>query len=174
MKGGNGSTNGIIDTQSAVGGWPELASLPAPADSDSDGMPDGWEAANGLDKNSSSDAQLITVDGTYPNVEVYINSLVAAITENQLKNAITAAARITQKENDRLTLYQPTQKLLKIEHCKKMSTVTIFSLTGAILKNLTCDHSEVETDISGLKSGLYLVRAMDVDRKILSSKFIKN
>ncbi len=45
MTGGNGSVNGIIDTQDHVGGWPELATLPAPADSDNDGMPDSWEDA---------------------------------------------------------------------------------------------------------------------------------
>jgi hypothetical protein len=38
MTGGNGSVNGIIDTQLAVGGWPSLGSVPAPADSDNDGM----------------------------------------------------------------------------------------------------------------------------------------
>ena len=74
MTGGNGSVNGIIDTQSAVGGWPELKSLTAPGDSDNDGMPDAWEVANGLNKNSPADAQLTTMDGKYPNVEVYINS----------------------------------------------------------------------------------------------------
>ena len=47
--------------------------LPAP-DSDGDGMPDYWEAAVGLNPNSSSDAMTIAADG-YANIEHYINWL---------------------------------------------------------------------------------------------------
>lgn len=74
--GGNGSTNGIIDTQTAVGGWPELASGTALRDTDNDGMPDEWEKTKGLDvnKNDSNGRHLSTA---YDNIEVYINSLVA-------------------------------------------------------------------------------------------------
>jgi pectate lyase len=37
-----------IDSQRDVDGWPELKSLPAPRDSDNDGMPDAWERKHGL------------------------------------------------------------------------------------------------------------------------------
>jgi len=40
---------GLIDSQSEVGGWPELRSLPVPLDSDADGIPDAWEIRHGLD-----------------------------------------------------------------------------------------------------------------------------
>jgi hypothetical protein len=73
--GGNGSTDGFIDTQVAVGGWPELKSLPAPVDRDDDGMPDEWELANGLNPDDSTDGiEDINHDG-YTNVEDYLNSL---------------------------------------------------------------------------------------------------
>lgn len=38
-----------IDSQRDVGGWPMLMGLPAPHDSDEDGMPDAWERSHGLD-----------------------------------------------------------------------------------------------------------------------------
>ncbi len=65
---------GIIDSQEDVGGWPELKSLPAPIDSDHDGMPDKWEVANGLNKGDPEDRNKVAADG-YTMLEVYLNSL---------------------------------------------------------------------------------------------------
>ena len=62
--------------------WPTLTSLPAPADTDGDGMPDYWEEENGLDPNNPADGLLFNEDG-YTMVEVYINSLVDDITTAQ-------------------------------------------------------------------------------------------
>lgn len=66
--------SGIIDTLEEVGGWPELKSLPAPTDTDGDGMPDDWEIKNGLDPNSPDDRNIIGKDG-YTMLEVYLNSI---------------------------------------------------------------------------------------------------
>lgn len=71
-----GGGNGIIDSQKDVGGWPELKSLPAPKDSDNDGMPDDWEKKNNLNP-EKPDNNARTLDPNYTNVEVYINSLVS-------------------------------------------------------------------------------------------------
>jgi hypothetical protein len=70
-----GAGTGIIDSQASVGGWPQLDSAPAPADSDHDGMPDAWETANGLNPSDASDRNGHAFDPNYTNLEVYINSL---------------------------------------------------------------------------------------------------
>jgi hypothetical protein len=44
-EGSDGSTNGIIDSQDDVGGWPELNSEPAPNDTNNDGMPNELETS---------------------------------------------------------------------------------------------------------------------------------
>ena len=72
-----GGGKGLIDSQKAVGGWPELRSLPAPVDSDHDGMPDDWEKEHHLNPNDPSDGAVLTKDG-YTNLENYLNSLVPA------------------------------------------------------------------------------------------------
>lgn len=79
-------TGRIIDVQGGyphgtsyeqtVNAWPQLKSLPAPNDADSDGMPDGWERKNGLNPNDASDASSYKLDKLYTNIEVYINSLI--------------------------------------------------------------------------------------------------
>jgi hypothetical protein len=82
--GSNGSGKGIIDSQSDVGGWPELASAPAPLDTDNDGMPDDWETAHKLDP-AKANPNGKSLSTAYDNIEVYINSLVQDIMEAQVK-----------------------------------------------------------------------------------------
>ena len=53
---GTTSTNGLIDTQSDVGGWPVLETRNVPLDSNGDGIPDAWANANDLEPNAASNA----------------------------------------------------------------------------------------------------------------------
>ena len=71
--------DGIIDSQTDVGGWPELRSGPVIPDADLDGMPDAWEKAHGLNFKDGADACKKTIDKDYDNVEVYLNYLVKEI-----------------------------------------------------------------------------------------------
>ncbi|MFM7183327.1 MAG: pectate lyase [Planctomycetota bacterium] len=64
---------GIIDRPGDVGGWPELESRPAPADSDGDGMPDAWEAEHGLDPDDPADRNGRRLDAEYTNLECYLD-----------------------------------------------------------------------------------------------------
>jgi hypothetical protein len=58
------------------GGLGDVFSAPAPLDTDRDGMPDAWEDAHGLNKNSAADAVAASAtNAPYLNVEVYLNSL---------------------------------------------------------------------------------------------------
>jgi pectate lyase len=66
-------TGTIIDSQKQVGGWPVLKSLPAPLDSDHDGMPDEWELQHGLNPRDPADAQRDNDKDGYTNLEEYLN-----------------------------------------------------------------------------------------------------
>lgn len=68
--------NGIIDSQTEVGGYPELKSVPAPVDTDRDGMPDDWELERGLDPSDASDGRVVAPGNEYTNLELYLNGLV--------------------------------------------------------------------------------------------------
>ncbi|HEX2854751.1 MAG TPA: hypothetical protein VHO24_16080 [Opitutaceae bacterium] len=65
----------IIDSQTEVGGWPVLKAATPPVDTDSDGMPDAWEAAHRLNPHDASDNNADRDSDGYTNVEEYINSL---------------------------------------------------------------------------------------------------
>ena len=66
--------SGIIDSQSDVGGWPELKSAPAPTDTDHDGMPDQWELKHNLNPKNAADGSKVGKDG-YTMLENYLNSI---------------------------------------------------------------------------------------------------
>ena len=85
---------GFINNQDEAGGWPELASTEAPADTDQDGIPDEWETRYGLDPNNASDGRVCSLDekGYYTNLEVYCNSLVEENIKAQNANALTTMA----------------------------------------------------------------------------------
>ena len=82
--------------------WPELKSETAPTDSDGDGMPDEWEKANGLNPKDAADGKQTNADG-YTNLEVYINSLVADITERQNEGGINMSGQETAIKQPKIT-----------------------------------------------------------------------
>ena len=102
---GSGNHNGMIDSQednkpvdadANWSAWPTLNSSEAPKDTDGDGMPDAWETANGLNPNDAKDGSSVGEDG-YTNLENYLNSIVAEITEGQLEGG-TALGNIVKED----------------------------------------------------------------------------
>lgn len=63
----------LIDSQSQVGGWPELKSATPPPDTDGDGMPDNWEKRHGLNPRDPADGSADKDRDGYTNVEEYLN-----------------------------------------------------------------------------------------------------
>ena len=75
-EGSHGSTLGMIDQPSDVGGWPVYKSEKPQADTDGDGIPDSWEKRHGLNPADASDGAKYVLSTDYTNLEVYLNSLV--------------------------------------------------------------------------------------------------
>lgn len=93
---GSGNNPGVIDTPydlKPVGAgdtwtpWPVLEKTRTYVDADGDGMDDVWEEQNGLDSSNPADGNRLDDEG-YTMLEVYMNSLVADITEAQLEGGV--------------------------------------------------------------------------------------
>ena len=75
-------TGQLIDTQTQVGGWPELSAGEKPLDSDYDVIPDAWETKYGLNPNDPTDAKLTTLVTGHTNLDVYMCHLVQHLYDN--------------------------------------------------------------------------------------------
>jgi hypothetical protein len=158
MDGGNGSTNGYIDTQTAAGGWPELPTAPAPDDTDGDGMPDAWETEKGLNPANVSDGNLKTLDSEYTNIEVYINSIVKQITDTQ--NGTLAVPEYSNKSQ--LFYAYPTisKNKITLKSFVDNDTVAFISLAGLVVKQIDTINLETTISISDLPNGIYIIKSL--------------
>ncbi|MFT3737802.1 MAG: autotransporter-associated beta strand repeat-containing protein [Breznakibacter sp.] len=78
-------------------------------DTDGDGMPDEWEDANGLDKNSATDAMQIAANG-YANIENYINGIDASFTQDYLRTPLNFRLAEATPNSVTLAWYDYTEK----------------------------------------------------------------
>jgi len=76
LAGVKAGTGRQINSQAEVGGWPALKGGPAWVDGDGDGMPDGWERANGFDPKDGSDGAEDRDGDGFTNLEDWLNGLV--------------------------------------------------------------------------------------------------
>lgn len=76
IEGVRSRTGHHIDSQREMGGWPVLKSMPAPRDSDHDGLPDAWERRHGLDPHDARDGAADKDGDGYTNLEEWLAELV--------------------------------------------------------------------------------------------------
>ena len=114
---GKGNAPGHINSQddnkpsgasSDWNAWPTLNSTEAPVDTDKDGIPDEWEKQHGLNPNNIDDGKMIG-EGGYTNLEIYLNSLVADITDKQNEGG-TAMGSIIEEDGNSVAEYDISQQ----------------------------------------------------------------
>ncbi len=105
FKGSRDGLQGIIDSQTDVGGYPNSSTFKsgtAAADTDRDGMPDLWENEHGLDANDASDGAIVSLSADdYTNLELYLNELAGdPVAFNGNVRTIDAFSRIEAEDHD--------------------------------------------------------------------------
>jgi hypothetical protein len=152
---------GIIDSQTDVGGWPQLKSAAAPTDSDHDGMPDDWEKSKNLNPNDGSDRSNVAASG-YTMLEEYLNGLVASIAtdvqnENSLPSGFSLEQNYPNPFNPSTTI---TYHILKTNHV----TLKVFDLLGREVVTLVDEIKQ-----PGIYNSQFLPKASLRDNSQLSS-----
>jgi hypothetical protein len=162
-EGSAGSANGLIDTQNDVGGYPTLVSTDAPLDTDADGMPDAWETANGLNPNDASDGVKYTLNASYTNLEVYLNSLVDRIMQDGLSLQPTGIGSVAaDRPALSFTLSDGTLTAVGAR------AIALYDITGS---QVGAAQGEVLAT-AGLQPGIYIARATDANGASAQEKVV--
>lgn len=161
----NYGANGIIDSQTEVGGYPYLGSYEAPLDSDNDGMPDEWEVSNNLDPNLTEDGNYLTEDG-YTMLEKYLNSLVTGEITGVKDNPSVLPGDFNIVGNYPNPFNSSTLISYVLPEAGNVD-VKIYSTTGEMVKNLytgfnpagrnTIEWNSLTSNYKPVTSGVYVV-----------------
>ncbi|MGF7138849.1 T9SS type A sorting domain-containing protein [Roseimarinus sediminis] len=154
--GSYGAGKGIIDSQEEVGGWVELFSEEAPADTDHDGMPDAWEDEKGFDKNNPDDGNTLLSDGTTV-LELYLNGLLG----EEVKVGVSAVQMASE-----LQLFpNPAQNRVTLQfelNAAADTRLVLRDLNGRTVLTTPYEYASAgfnarQLDVSGLNNGMYLL-----------------
>ncbi len=169
---------GIIDTQwdtKPVGAaadwspWPALATGTVPADSDSDGIPDGWLETHYPGKQAN---ELNPAGYTY--LEVYLNSLVENITQQQNQDVTEVSEHAIPPEYKLSIKYLANENHLLIEAPALVRSVYLYNLSGNLINLASSLHSStVNMRFNAEQSGhILIVKAITDKETVYVSKFI--
>jgi len=152
---------GLIDSQQVVGGWPDYSSLSAPADADSDGMPDLWEIAHSLNPNDPSDRNTIGASG-YTMLEEYLNSITGQTGIVSVEERSLLPLKYELKQNYPNPFNPKTIISFQLSASCVIS-LRVFDMYGRTIATLAEGRTQsgvhqVEFDGSRLASGIYFVR----------------
>lgn len=160
---------GIIDTPGDVGGWPEYLSTTAPADTDIDGIPDGWLEA----KYPGKTANQIHESG-YTYLEIYLNSLVQDITDNEYAGATTSGIKILNDnsgEGIHIRILANSGKI-EIQAEQNIRQIFVYDISGKLITSKSLNDMSTEVDLSGLKTSFYIMKVATDFSKTKTFKII--
>lgn len=158
---------GIIDKSYDAEGYLAYSTAVAPTDTDNDGMPDAWEAANGLNPNNPDDRNMRTSEG-YTALEVYLASLMG---ENIAHNFIAAVKEV--KSFNATIVPTVVKKKFQVICDTPLQSAEILDLAGKQLMISSISENN-SVDISNLTKGCYLVQIKNLSGDIHQFKIVKD
>ncbi len=155
---------GIIDSQNdlkpndaAIGWspWPELSSGELAADSDSDGIPDGW-----LDQNYPGKLSTDLNEDGYTYLEVYLNQIVSDITLNQYSNW---SVGIPQFKESNVSI-SVSNSQLTLNSSDNIQTVCLYAMDGSKLLERNINSTAYKIELINFPVGIYVIQLKVNDR----------
>ncbi|WP_258105752.1 T9SS type A sorting domain-containing protein [Marinoscillum sp. MHG1-6] len=164
--------NGIIDSQTEVGGWPTYVNWFPPIDTDNDGMPDEFETAEGLNPEDSTDGAMIASDG-YSYLEHYLNAISGKVGSANDPTLLANEKQINPQQL--LSVYpNPSFDKVKINYPIGIEKVELVDIGGRVVRELAVyGRSTVALSLGDLRNGLYVVQVTLVDGSTIQNKLVK-
>jgi pectate lyase len=143
------------------GAWPTLASAPAPADGDHDGMPDDWENAHGLNPSDALDRNTVGAGG-YTYLELYLHALAGEIVTDVDERAPGIARDFALMQNYPNPFNPATVITYRLSGASAVR-LTVFDALGRRVRTLVDAREDagehtVLFDATGLAGGIYYYR----------------
>jgi hypothetical protein len=158
---------GIIDKPSDVGGWPVYQSATAPVDSDNDGIPDGWLAANYPGKKSTD----LNEQG-YTYLEVYLNSLVEHIVASQDSETIVSTVKRPSADANVKIIYHAGTREILLTADQHISDVKVFDIAGSMLFGVMPAGNQCIVNMSQLNKAVYIMHITLNDGSVMNRKVV--
>lgn len=170
-KGSVSGRVGIIDKPEDVEGHQTYTYDPTqvPVDTDGDGMPNEWENANGLNPSNNADASLKTLDANYTNIEVYMNSLVQDVVNQQKEGVISGLNNIS----DQMLNIYPNPVVngkVYLPSNDAFTALKVFTLNGVCVLSETSAESTL--NVSMLSKGVYMLQLETLNGKRYQAKIM--
>lgn len=158
---------GIIDKPSDVGGWPVYQSATAPVDSDNDGIPDGWLAANYPEKKSTD----LNEQG-YTYLEVYLNSLVEHIVASQDSGTIVSNVKRPSADANVKIIYHAGTREILLTADQHIREVKVFDIAGSMLFGVMPAGNQCIINISQFNKAVYILHITLNDGSVMNRKVV--
>jgi hypothetical protein len=118
---------------------------------------------NDLHKITFTDDEIV-VNPTAGSAQSFAFGTVRKLTFENRSTAIAAPAEKTQR-----IFYNPASQSVVVDDLQKSGTLSIYSLTGSIVKTAVVQQGKTEISISGLPTGVYLVKSGETVKKIIKN-----
>ena len=158
---------GLIDSQTDVGGWPELAVVHRGEDFDKDldGMSDSWEIQNNLNPNDPEDRNDYSLDSEYTNLEVYLNWIIVkggtTSLEDQAKIANVKCFPNPASNSFTIDLINMAEPIVRM-----------YTFNGKLLFEQRVEKHNNKVQIDGLQPGNYIVNVLGNNHEVLIEKVV--